>query len=260
MRSHYVYILENPEAQRVKVGTTINDPAERCKSVNDQWIRLTATCQVCGGRRLTNLKNGLMPEHTTAGAHSIQLGHCPGSFNPPLESDQSLAESHLVELRRRYGELSGSEKGSVTRMINNLERRIERFRRLEVPVGSWRVAVVFLTKNEEEVEKRTHQLLQDYLDHRANLGEVFRCSVQEAAAAVEEVLGLLGLLESAISYNQVHSENPSSQQVIGQGEPERRSATFECVKCRFQWQGVEPGLNPCPKCETHLFRRLVGYL
>lgn len=260
MRGHYVYILENQEAQRVKVGITINDPAERCKAVNDQWISLTATCQVCGGRRLTNLKNGLIPKHVTSGAHSFHLGHCPGSLKPPLESDQSLAESYLVELRQKQCELSGAEKGSVTRMINNLQERIQRFRHLKTPVGEWRVALVFLTRNEAEVEKRTHHLLKDYLDDRAHVGEVFRCSVQEAAIAVEQALHDLGLRETSIRDDQVQEANPSFQQLFEQREIERRPATFECVKCHLQWEGSDPGLNPCPKCSTHLFRRLVGYL
>jgi hypothetical protein len=47
-----VYILENIEAQRVKVGMTINDVALRLRDANDMWLEHKITCQICGGRRL----------------------------------------------------------------------------------------------------------------------------------------------------------------------------------------------------------------
>ena len=45
-----VYILENPEAGRVKVGMTTNSPELRLKAYNDIWWGKTVTCQICGGR------------------------------------------------------------------------------------------------------------------------------------------------------------------------------------------------------------------
>lgn len=38
---------------------------------------------------------------------------------------------------------------------------------------------------------------------------------------------------------------------IDLGEPVR----YECVLCEETWTGTEKGLNPCPKCHSHLYRR-----
>ena len=45
-----VYILENPEAQRVKMGMTTNAVELRLREVNDMWLGRRGTCQICGGR------------------------------------------------------------------------------------------------------------------------------------------------------------------------------------------------------------------
>ena len=36
-------------------------------------------------------------------------------------------------------------------------------------------------------------------------------------------------------------------------KPVKRKVLFECVMCKVQWQGFEPGRVICPKCNTHLF-------
>jgi hypothetical protein len=30
---------------------------------------------------------------------------------------------------------------------------------------------------------------------------------------------------------------------------------YECVLCQYTWTGTRRGLNPCPKCKSHLYRR-----
>jgi hypothetical protein len=59
------------------------------------------------------------------------------------------------------------------------------------------VGAVFYTDRAYEVELLTHEILAERLDKAAPFGEVFCCSVAEAAVAVETALGRLGLLESA---------------------------------------------------------------
>src|SRR2546427_2988619 len=103
-----VYIFENSKAQRVKVGMTINNIAGRLGDVNDMWLERKVTCQICGGR-LVNM-GGNVPQHVVSGRG------CPGGYALPLEKDIALAESHLGDLKDRLGELSGNEKGSVTRI------------------------------------------------------------------------------------------------------------------------------------------------
>src|SRR6266699_2759379 len=145
-----VYIFENAKAQRVKVGMTINNVVDRLAHVNDMWLGRKVTCQVCGGR-LVNI-GGHVPQHGGSGRG------CPGGNALPLERDMALAESHLQNMTNLLSELSGSEKGSVTRRIRTLAKRI---------------------------------------DKEAPFGEVFCCSVSEATEAVETALRQLGLLDSA---------------------------------------------------------------
>jgi len=185
-----VYILENPKAQRVKIGMTINDAADRLKSVNDMWLECKATCQICGGRRLVNDK-GLIPKHVISGRS------CPGGDASPLEKDVSLAEEYLDNLKKNHCKLTGSEKGATTRIVNNLEKRIELHRNHDLLVGMWQISTVFYTDCAEEVELLSHEILAGRLDTRALFGEVFCCSVSEATEAVESALTQLELLHSA---------------------------------------------------------------
>jgi len=193
-----VYILENSKAQRVKVGMTINDITDRLRSVNDMWLGLKVTCQICGGRRLVNErgrppvnKRGLVPQHIVNG-----IG-CPGEGALPLEKDIALAESHLDNMKNHLSELSGSEKGSITRQINTLTKRIGLYRHWEQPVGIWQFSTAFYTKSADLVESLSHEILAERLDKAAPFGEVFCCSVAEATEAVETALNQLGLLHSA---------------------------------------------------------------
>lgn len=188
-----VYIFENAEAQRVKVGMTINatnNVTDRLKDVNDIWAGYKAMCQICGSRRFINGK-GLIPRHVVSGKE------CPGGNSLPIEKDTTLSESYLTDIKGRYGNLSGSEKGSFTRIINNLEKRIEKYRQKSKPVGAWILRVAYYTDCAEEVELLSHKLLGESLDCEAPLGEIFSCSVSAASLAVETVLEQQGLLNGA---------------------------------------------------------------
>ena len=192
-RKGAVYILENTEAKRVKVGVTGNHITYvygRLSDVNGKWLEQKATCQVCGGRRLINSK-GHIPKHVVSGIK------CPGSDAPPLEDDSKLAKSHLEKLKEQQKILTCSEKGSVTRIINNLERRIVLYQKHKKPVGVWQFHAAYYTDNANLVESLSHELLDKYLDKEALFGEVFSCTVSEAEAAVENALMKLGLHETA---------------------------------------------------------------
>ena len=190
-----VYILENPKAQRVKVGMTaigVNDVADRLRDVNDMWLERKVTCQICAGR-LVNV-GGRVPHHVKSG------DGCPGGDALPLEKDVALAESYLEHMRNRLSGLSGNEKASATRIVNTLEKRIERYRHHSRPVGEWqfRVAFYIYTEGVAEVESLSHEILAEHLDRLAPFGEVFCCSVTEAMEAVESALSRLGLIDSAV--------------------------------------------------------------
>lgn len=180
-----VYILENAEVQRVKVGMTINSAIDRLNDVSDMWGGRKVTCQICAGR-LVN-RNGLVPSHVKSGVR------CPGGNALPVEKDVALAESYLGKVESGLNKLSGSERGSATRIVNNLRKRITKYRHYREPMGNWKVRVTFFTPCAERVELLTHELLDRYLDRKAPFGEVFCCSVLEASDAVESVLRQLGL-------------------------------------------------------------------
>ena len=187
-----VYIFENTQAQRVKVGMTaigVNDVADRLRDVNDMWLERKVTCQICG-RRTVNL-GGSVPHHV-----GWEWGKgCPGGKALPLEKSVAVAASHLEDMKNRLSALSGVEKASVNRKIKTLERRIEKYRHYN-RVGEWDFRVAFYTEGVAEVESLSHKLLAEYLDGRAPFGEVFCCSVSVATEAVEAALSQLGVLHS----------------------------------------------------------------
>ena len=187
-----VYILENSKAQRVKVGMSsigVNDAVDRLKDVNDMWLGRKVSCQICGGR-LVNI-GGNVPQHVVSGIR------CWGGNALPLEKDVAIAESHLENLKNCLSKLCGTEKGSVTRKIKTLEKRIEKYRHHNQPVGEWQLRVTFYTEGVAEVELLSHKFLAEHLDRLAPFGEVFCCSLSEATEAVETALSQLGLLHSA---------------------------------------------------------------
>ena len=186
-----VYVFENSEAQRVKVGMTgigVNHVEDRLRDVNDMWLERKVTCQICGGR-LVNI-GGLVPQHVKSGIR------CQGGRALPLEKDVTLAESYLANMKNRLSDLCDSEKGSTIRIVNTLEKRIERYRHHNRQVGKWQFRVAFYTEGVAEVEALSHKILAERLDKLAPFGEVFYCSVSEATKAVETALSQLGLLHS----------------------------------------------------------------
>lgn len=189
-----VYVFENPLTQRVKVGMTgigVNDVNDRLRDVNDMWLERKVTCQICAGR-LVNV-GGRVPRHVRSGIR------CPGGNALPLEKDVALAESHLKNVVSRLIELSGSEKGLAIRIVSSLEKRIEKYRQHQRPVGEWqfRAAFYLYTEGVAKVESLSHEILAKHLDQLAPFGEVFCCSSSEATEAVETALSQLGLLHSA---------------------------------------------------------------
>lgn len=221
-----VYIFINAQAQRVKVGMTINDIDGRLGDVNDMWLKRKVTCQICGGHLVSN--RGRVPKHVS---NFGEYRECPGGNALPLEQDVVLAESHIEKLKSQHGKLSGSEKGSVTRMINTLEKRVENYRHLEWATGRWRHSTVFYTECAWEVESLTHEILAERLDKTATFGEVFCCSVSEATEAVETALGRLGLLETA--RKEVRNDNTSKEYgncIICGGNLTEKGSCPECVQ------------------------------
>ena len=212
-----VYIFENAKAQRVKIGTTINNVDARLMDVNDKWLGLKATCQICAARRIV-MGDKKFPEH----------GHfCEGGNALPLEKDATLTKSYLAHMKR----LSSSGDKSVTRQINNLEKKIQLYRHYQQPLAMWQLNTTFYTEDAAHVELRSHEVLADYLDKLAPIGEVFSCSVAEASAAIESVLSELGLFEAV--RKKVRNDNTSKEygncSMCGEYLTER-GVCLECMK------------------------------
>ena len=187
-----VYILENVEAKRVKVGFTTRSVENRRIDVNQMHLGTRATCQVCGTRLHVKriLQQRLIPKHVLSG------WPCRGSNSLPLEKDTSLAKEYLEELKASHEKLIGNEKGSNTRRINTLEERIKKFENFKKPLGVWKINTIYSTNNAEDVEKKSHKLLSTFIDADSQFGEVFCCSIEEARMAVETVIAELGLVDS----------------------------------------------------------------
>ena len=184
-----VYVLENPEAQRVKVGVTINDVSLRLRDVDGMWQGRRGTCQVCGGR--LNLVRSNVPPHLRNGRR------CPGGNASPLERDVRVAQKYLASMQARLHGLTGVAKASATRVVKTLVRRIAMPRHHELAIGEWVHRATVFTERAEEVELLSQKFLEGLLDETAPFGEVFRCSVSEALEAIEKALGQLGLAHTA---------------------------------------------------------------
>ena len=211
-----VYVFANPEAGRVKVGVSCG-LGDRLLALNDLWTGRTVTCQVCGGR-LGNIGRPIR-RHKAGGRQ------CPGGHALPMERDVTLAEKHLETMKAKLSEVSGTPRGSLTRRINKLAARIERFRDYVWPVGIWHSHTEFRADRVEAVEKRAHKILAEHLDETAPLGEIFSCSPEEAAKAVESALFELGLLESARREDMPKPPEPSgSAWDLGTAHPLLRSS------------------------------------
>lgn len=222
-----VYIFQNVRACRVKIGATTNDVYLRLKDVDRLWSGKKPTCQICGGRRLAD-RDGFFPKHVVSGRS------CPGGEKLPLEKDVSIAEAHLGILRQALPKLSGSQKGSATREVKSLEKRIRQFRNFKHPEGIWQFGVAYYTESAGHIESLSHEILSRYLDTQAPLGEVFCCSLAEATEAVEAALSQMGLLD------QVWIETRDDTTSAGYGE---------CITCG----GQLTKRGSCPEC-TQRFR------
>lgn len=176
-----IYVLRNLEANRLKIGVTINNPVERLKDVSRIWHGTKGICQVCSSRRLL-LPDGRMPKHVLSG------NHCYGSGALPIESDVTIASKELNKLKANLELKVGRAKGSAAKRIKSLESLIESYCNKPIQIGTWQMCTSFVTCNVYIVERIVHESLAKYLDTSAPFGEVFTCSAAEAIVAIEKAL------------------------------------------------------------------------
>lgn len=209
-----VYIFDNPGARRVKIGMTTNRISDRLLALNDMWVGRKVTCQICGGRR--NSIRGYVPQHAWTGPHPRVGFNCPGGKALPFERDTKIAEAYLEDLVKRQEQMRAVEKGSATRIINTLKKRIELYRSYVRPTEDWRFHVGFYTQGAEKAELLSHEILASRLDKQVPLGEVFDCSVIEAEAAVTEALSQLGFLATARRETSINVYHPDPRYKLRQ--------------------------------------------
>jgi hypothetical protein len=177
----WVYILENKDAQRVKVGATLNHPDDRLLDISRKWSGERARCQICLNWRLV-AANGRMPAHVLSG------NYCSGSDALPFEKDTGLANLELQKLEGQIEKLSGIEKSSAIRRIKNLRKVINSYINIPRQIGTWQLLTSYSLKDAYQVEAIAHQTLLMHLDRDAPIGEVFACPPEVATAAVEAAI------------------------------------------------------------------------
>jgi hypothetical protein len=176
----YVYILENIEAQRIKIGATLNHPDDRLTDIARMWRAFKGRCQICLNWRMLN--KGLMPKHVLSGKH------CSGSGVLPLERSTFLAEKQLIDLQEQLPLLRGADLNYATKRIKNLQKILQNYKDNPVRIGKWQLRASFETESAYFIEKIVHKALAVHLDKAAPFGEVFRCSVEEAVSIIETAI------------------------------------------------------------------------
>lgn len=236
-------MLESSKNNLIKIGSTINDPEYRRLFTQRHYNGDIGRCQVCLEHRVL-LQNGCMPEH-----------RCPGSFEFPIEVDVSISKSYLIELKKKRKSKTGSAKGTITRKINNLEKKINQMKNFSPEHENWQTKVVYLTDEYEKVEKLAHNQLENYRDINAPNKEIFSCSLQEAIVVVEKILYQLGIFEKVFKGYPI--PQISNEKMLPLETPKREPAMFQCLMCNNQWKGMTNDINECTSCKTHLFSRCI---
>lgn len=176
----YVYILENTDAKRIKIGATVNHPNDRLLDITRMWHATKGRCQICLSWRM--LTNGRMPNHV------LSMNHCVGSGELPLEYSTQLAEKQLIDLQGRIPWVSGSELNFAIKRIKNLQKIIRNYKENPIRHGSWFLRASFKIDSAYLVEEYIHSLLAAHLDTDMPFGEVFSCPAEEAIDLIKETI------------------------------------------------------------------------
>lgn len=176
----YVYILQNKEAQRIKIGATLNHPDERLTDIARMWRAFKGRCPICLRWRMLN--KGVMPRHVLSG------NHCSGSGELPLERSTQLAEKQLIDLQEKLPGLSGSDSNYATKRIKNLLKILQNYKDNPIRRGKWELRAFFKIDSAYSIEAITHKMLDAHLDRNAPFGEVFTCSAEEAITVIEQAI------------------------------------------------------------------------
>lgn len=176
----YVYILENKDAKRIKIGATINHPDGRLTDIARMWRAFKGRCQICLNWRM--LDKGLMPKHVLSGHH------CLGSGTFPLERSTELAEMHLRDLQEQLSQLKGTDLSFATKRIKNLKKILQNYKENPIRQGNWELITYFETDSAYLIEAVVHEKLAEYLDKNAPFGEVFTYSTEDAIKVIEAAI------------------------------------------------------------------------
>lgn len=108
-------------------------------------------------------------------------------------------------------------------------------------------------------QHRTYrEILTDFLQHDvASKKWLYHPRFKpKANEAIEDLQRLGNILEySVVPINKKVA--PMAVNLIQPIVTVNRTVRFECVMCRLQWDGPEAGGNCCPKCQEHLYTKIV---
>ena len=176
----YVYILENINAKRIKIGATVNHPEDRLLDINRMWKAIKGRCQICLCWRM--LTDGRMPNHV------LSMNHCAGSGQLPLEYSTKLAKEQLLDLQGQIPWLSGSDLNYASKRIKNLQKILQNYNENPTRSGSWVLRAMFKIDFAYAIEEIIHRQFAAYLDQSAPFGEVFDYPAQGAIESIENAI------------------------------------------------------------------------
>ncbi len=110
-------------------------------------------------------------------------------------------------------------------------------------------------------QKTYREILTDFLQNDvASKRWIYHPRFKPTAnEAIDDLKRLGNILEcTVVPINSSSKIAPMAGNLLNQPPvTTNRIVRFECVMCRFQWEGPEAGGNCCPKCQEHLYSKIM---
>lgn len=124
------------------------------------------------------------------------------------------------------------------------------FRNSRISKGSYRTTLHdFLVNNISSKEWVFHPRYRRYVENAKRKLEKQKAKLKQSdrSSKTVESTSFMSTPENVVIENSVVATP-------------KRLAEYECIMCHTIWQGWEPSGSICPKCNTHLYRRLKRYV
>jgi Zn finger protein HypA/HybF involved in hydrogenase expression len=81
---------------------------------------------------------------------------------------------------------------------------------------------------------------------------------QSTGFFIEERAAYKKAIEQEILVRAKEKKEPIiASNVINKTSPILETVPWYCVSCQHEYQGYSLGLNPCPKCDSHFYRKML---